>query len=89
MSHEQTNNRAECMAAILALGTAYDERMTKVEVRTDSEYLANSINVWIQGWEQNGWMKYGGRKVGSSTLKSLLFKSDSFCSVCLAIEICG
>ena len=61
MNGKQTNNRAECTAAIMALRTAYDEGMTEVEVRTDSVYLANSINVWIKDWKRNGWRKYDGK----------------------------
>lgn len=61
----QTNNRAEYMAVILALETACDVGIPKVEVRTDSQLLVNSLNYWMWKWEQNNWRKKKG-EVGIS-----------------------
>lgn len=49
-----TNNRMELMAAIRALGALKEP--CDVEITTDSEYVKNGIESWINKWKQNGWM---------------------------------
>lgn len=48
-----TNNRMELLAAISALEQL--TRPSKVSLTTDSEYLRQGINQWIQKWKRNGW----------------------------------
>ena len=48
-----TNNRMEMMAAIEALKNI--EKISEVEIYTDSEYLINGITVWIKDWQKNNW----------------------------------
>ena len=56
---DTTNNRMELLAAIKALeSTATD---TPVRLFTDSQYVKNGINQWINGWKKNGW-KTASRK---------------------------
>ncbi len=50
---ETTNNRMELQAAISALEQL--TRPSKVAITTDSEYLRQGINQWIQKWKRNGW----------------------------------
>ncbi len=50
---ETTNNRMELLAAISALEQL--TRPSKVAITTDSEYLRQGINQWIQKWKRNGW----------------------------------
>ena len=50
---ETTNNRMELQAAISALEQL--TRPTRVAITTDSEYLRQGINQWIQKWKRNGW----------------------------------
>ncbi len=55
-----TNNRMELMAVISAL-KFFDSNKTsdtkyKIEIYTDSQYLANAINKgWLNSWQKNGW----------------------------------
>lgn len=50
---EQTNNRAEISAAIIALLNTKPHE--KVIIITDSEYLKSAMTNWIQSWVSNGW----------------------------------
>jgi len=48
-----TNNRMEIVAAIKALKT-FSEK-SDIIIYTDSKYLMNGINVWINNWKKNNW----------------------------------
>lgn len=48
-----TNNRMELMAAIEGLAELKEQ--CNVTLTTDSQYVKNGINSWINGWKKNGW----------------------------------
>jgi ribonuclease HI len=48
-----TNNRMELIAVIRALQSL--SRPATVEVYTDSQYVKNGIESWINVWKRNGW----------------------------------
>jgi ribonuclease HI len=48
-----TNNRMELTAVIRALETL--KRPCEVDVYTDSLYVRNGIQTWINTWKRNGW----------------------------------
>lgn len=48
-----TNNRMELMAAIEALSAP--KEAVEVDLYTDSKYVMDGINSWIDGWKRNGW----------------------------------
>lgn len=48
-----TNNRMELTAVIEALSILKEP--CDVTVTTDSQYVANGITKWIQGWRRKGW----------------------------------
>ena len=51
-----TNNRMELLAAIRGLQYAPDLPVgTMVILLSDSKYVIDGINLWIKGWEKNGW----------------------------------
>ncbi|XP_043662185.1 ribonuclease H1 isoform X1 [Drosophila teissieri] len=50
-----TNNVGEIQAAIHAIKTAIDLGIQKLCVRTDSQFLINSITLWVEGWKKRGW----------------------------------
>ncbi len=50
---ETTNNRMELLAAISALESL--TRPSAITVVTDSAYLKNGVESWIEGWKRNGW----------------------------------
>ena len=48
-----TNNRMELTAAIEAL--KYFEDQQTITIITDSKYVKDGIQSWIQNWKKNGW----------------------------------
>ena len=48
-----TNNQMELTAAIEGLN--YFENPSIVNIHTDSKYVKNGIELWIQKWKLNGW----------------------------------
>lgn len=53
---ETTNNRMELTAVIEGLKALKES--CRVTVVTDSQYVANGINLgWAQSWKANGWRK--------------------------------
>ena len=57
---ETTNNRMELTGAIEGLSAL--KRPCRVELVTDSQYLAKGIREWMPNWKRQGWMrKEGGR----------------------------
>ncbi len=57
---ETTNNRMELAAAIEGLASL--KRRCKVELVTDSQYVAKGIKEWLPNWKRQGWQrKEGGR----------------------------
>lgn len=54
-----TNNRMELISVIKALQALKEP--CKVELYTDSQYVANAINNgWLESWEKKGWKRKGG-----------------------------
>ncbi|KAH8297280.1 hypothetical protein KR044_010068 [Drosophila immigrans] len=50
-----TNNVGEIQAAIYAIKTALDLGIRKLGISTDSQFLINSITMWVPGWKRRGW----------------------------------
>ena len=48
-----TNNRMELIAVIKALKYI---KKNKVSIITDSLYVKNGIEIWINKWKKNGWI---------------------------------
>jgi len=66
----QTNQRAELMAAIIAL-EEFPQRHDKdviLTIRTDSTYTINCARDWVHGWKKNGWKTSSGADVQNSDL---------------------
>jgi ribonuclease HI len=62
----KTNNRAEFMAAILALELADQidpTRKQKLHIYSDSMLLINTATKWRTTWKRNGWCKADGKEV--------------------------
>ena len=56
---ETTNNRMELLGAITALQALHEP--CEVSLYTDSQYLANAINLgWLREWKKKGWKRKGG-----------------------------
>ncbi|GAC1387128.1 MAG: ribonuclease HI [Candidatus Saccharimonadales bacterium] len=56
--HHTTNIRMEGFAIKAALNDAAGQ---PAEIYTDSEFWINVITKWSINWEQNGWVKKGGK----------------------------
>ena len=61
-----TNNRMELTAAIEAL--KYFENMQTIKLITDSKYVKDGIQTWIQNWKKNGWKTAAKKPVKNKEL---------------------
>ena len=61
-----TNNRMELTAAIEAL--KYFENMQSITLITDSKYVKDGIQSWIQNWKKNGWKTAAKKPVKNKEL---------------------
>lgn len=50
---EQTNQRAELMAILLALNMVENKN---IHIMTDSQYSIGCLTNWYKNWERNGWV---------------------------------
>lgn len=57
---ETTNNRMELQALIEGLAAL--KRKSRVEVITDSQYVAKGCYEWMPGWKANGWRRREGKQ---------------------------
>ena len=58
---ETTNNRMELQAVIGGLSQL--TRRSRVEVITDSTYVAQGCTSWMKGWKRNGWKRKAGKQL--------------------------
>ena len=61
-----TNNRMELTAAIEAL-KYFEDRQT-ITLITDSKYVKDGIQSWIQNWKKNGWKTAAKKPVKNKEL---------------------
>ena len=61
-----TNNRMELSAAINAL--KYFEEKEDLTLITDSKYVKDGIESWIQNWKKNGWKTASKKPVKNKEL---------------------
>ena len=61
-----TNNRMEILAAIKVLEVL--KRKCKIVIFTDSKYLQNGINKWLENWKVNGWKTSAKKDVKNKDL---------------------
>ena len=61
-----TNNRMELTAAIEALN--YFEDSQTITLITDSKYVKDGIQSWIQNWKKNGWKTAAKKPVKNKEL---------------------
>ena len=57
---ETTNNQMELQAVIAGLSAL--TRPTRVQVITDSTYVAKGCSEWLPNWKKNGWKRREGKK---------------------------
>jgi len=57
---QTTNNRMELTGVIKGLSTL--KRPCRVEIVTDSQYVAKGITQWLAGWKRQGWQRKEGKR---------------------------
>ena len=61
-----TNNQMELLAAINVLKYFNDSK--NITIYTDSKYVMNGIEVWIDNWKKNGWKTSTKKSVKNQNL---------------------
>tara|TARA_Y100000739_G_C20313194_1_gene330897 strand:- start:115 stop:549 length:435 start_codon:yes stop_codon:yes gene_type:complete len=61
-----TNNQMELKAAIEAL--KYLSKSNSINLFTDSKYVKDGIESWIQNWKKNGWKTSARKEVKNKDL---------------------
>ena len=61
-----TNNKMELTAVIEGLKTLQNK--SEVTIITDSQYVKNGINLWINKWKKNGWKTASKKPVKNKDL---------------------
>ena len=67
---ETTNNRMELTAVIESLKAL--KRSCEVDLYSDSRYVLQGINEWIDGWKLNGWKTAAKKPVKNADLWQIL-----------------
>lgn len=65
VSGRATNNAGEIQAAIIAIELAGEHGIKRLCIRTDSEFLVNSVLRWMPIWRRNGWLRADGYPVAN------------------------
>lgn len=71
--YETTNNRMELTAAIEALNALKGSR--NVILHTDSKYVMDGINSWMENWKKRGWKTADRKPVKNQDLWQALDKA--------------
>ena len=76
---DTTNNRMELKAAIEALSSLKSK--SDVVIFTDSKYLMQGINSWIENWKTNNWLTSNKKEVKNIDLWKDIDKYNNFHTV--------
>lgn len=68
-----TNNRMELMGAIVGLESL--KKPARVEMVTDSQYVAKGATEWIDGWIRRGWRNASKKPVANRDLWERLLEA--------------
>ncbi|MEM6811510.1 MAG: ribonuclease HI [Pseudomonadota bacterium] len=63
---ETTNNRMEMMAVIKALEAL--NKPSNVQLYTDSKYVQQGVNEWLEGWKARNWKSASKKPVKNQDL---------------------
>ena len=72
---ETTNNRMELTAAIEALNALRGKR--NVILHTDSKYVMDGINSWMENWKKRGWTTAAKKPVKNKDLWEALDEASN------------
>lgn len=76
---ETTNNRMELAGVIEGLSTL--KRPCRVELVTDSQYVAKGISQWLANWKRQGWQRKEGNRLKPVSNVDLWQKLDALLAV--------
>lgn len=71
-----TNNVAEIQACIAAVKIALENDISNLYIKTDSQFVINSMTSWIHKWKKNNWKLVNGGDVKN---KEDFVKLDELC----------
>ena len=63
-----TNSRMELRAIIEGLKNINKKRKYYVVIKSDSEFIVNAINIWLDNWVDNNWKKSDKKDVANKDL---------------------
>lgn len=63
---ETTNNRMEMMAVIESLKAM--KKSSRIRLYTDSQYVKQGVEEWLEGWKAKGWKTAGKKPVKNQDL---------------------
>ena len=66
--YKTTNNRMELTAVIQSLQSLDDYNDFEIEINTDSKYVKDGIEIWINKWKENGWKTANKKEVKNQDL---------------------
>lgn len=79
-----SNQVAEITAVLKALEIAKREGLKKIIIVTDSKYVVESMNKWLDVWQENGWKDNRGKQVTNKlTLQELIEARKGIIVECL------
>ena len=77
-TRQTTNNRMELQGAIEGLQSL--KRPTRVELVTDSQYLAKGLSEWMPNWKRQGWKRREGKQLKPVVNEDLWRELDALAS---------
>lgn len=85
---DATNNEAELLAAVNALRFARDRELKSILIYTDSAYVCDGLNDWLETWIAKGWVKQDGSEVVNRALwEELLAEKNALSEKGIEISI--
>ena len=66
--YKTTNNRMELTAVIQSLQSLDNYNDFEIEINTDSKYVKDGIEIWINKWKENGWKTANKKEVKNQDL---------------------
>lgn len=78
IKRDTTNNQMELVAVLNALEYAVRKHLKDIEILTDSMYVLNGIEKYVDTWKANGWVGLSGKPIEyQSQWEGILIMLDS------------
>ena len=83
-----TNNEMELMGVLVAVRAA-KQIEEEVTIYSDSAYVVNSINLWMDGWAAKGWVRGKGEPIKNLEIMKELYELLNFNKLIKVAKIKG